>query len=1442
MKDGKMASLEFAILDDEFLVRQATKGDRGAMAALLERHAEIAVTFAYAEIGNRADALDVAQVALMRIAKDLISNWPDQPFKTCLYVRVHHAAIDLLRRNSSHRRHEQAAWTSYGPKEMVMPFDEAAHQETITALREELVLLPDELATVLTLHYLDGLTLAQVAAQTRLGLSACKMRLSRGRKLLGERLVRRGVALASVAIVSTMLNQLFGTAKVFAAGLDPAVFTQLAATALVHVPAVDVTGTTSNSTVFGACSRAQDGTTSSCFATLQNADVNRKGAENMSRAMLLGSTIFLMLASAQWLSFPAVAKSVAINASMQPALHAGITADNQGYSAAATSEGSESAQQQESQGPKCGEPVAGRGADLKGTAVNPGVVKDVTQGSLRLAQKDGSIIECPLKHTDVQVEISGFIASVKVTQTFSNPLPEKIEAVYVFPLPHESAVDGMTMVIGERRIVGLMTRRAEARQVYESALKQGRTAALLEQERPNIFTQSVGNIGPNQEVKVEITYVDVLKYDCGSYEFHFPMVVGPRYIPDTDAVPDASRITPPLLNPAQRNGHDIAVSVLLDAGVPIQNPASGNHRVAVTRQENQKARIVLESDDSIPNKDFVLRYGVTGPKPAMALLTHSDGSLGHFMLMVQPMENEQLQKSPPREIVFMIDVSGSMGGAPTEKCKEVMSHLLKLCNKEDTLQVITFASDTYKLFEKPLQVNETNSTRALNFTQGLQGGGGTEMLKGIRMAIDDPLDAQRVRVVIMLTDGYIGNEAQIIEAVGKGCNDQIRFWCVGIGSSPNRFLVDGVARQGGGMGKVLGLNDDSKALSEEMMERIHRAQLSKVKINWGGMNVCETFPVKIPELWSGHPIVIYGQYSINAENSRTRLAINGNVEGEPVSWPLDVDFAADATYHAAIEKVWARQKIEDLMQQTFYKGSPAIEEEVTSIALQYSLMTQYTSFVAVDEIEAKNVTRTAKMPRRMLVPVPIPDGTQYSGFFEEESDKTTVTAMSGIMQEIYYRHLPLSKSETEHTDPTSKETSDIIVPPGILAMAELGDHFETINSKNGSDDLPGGGGTEGENLDELIGVGGQPSSGTGGGWGGGTDTGIGVGSGHGSFGNRMEGGRKLLVKRYGGSKATESSVDLALSWLAQHQKPDGHFDSQKNNAMEPGSDTIATSFALLAWLGAGHTEKVGLYKEHVQRALAWLIQRQAADGSFPNESGVAKGTETIPVQAIATLALSEAAGMAQIIKTQSAAQSAIDCCIKNQIGTGEDKGGWRLKPNESADLCSTVWFVMALKSAKVAGFKVDTLAIEDVLKFLDTLEHKLEPDTGKGGEPAAIYWRSKTDEDPAQAHVLTAMGTLARQLLGTKAENLRASVEWFMAKGGLPAWDKADPTYWYFGTLCAFHQGGDVWMQWKAALKNTLVANQNKTGDDTGSWNMPWGAAGGSLYLETYYKNSQMGQ
>ncbi|HYF47777.1 MAG TPA: prenyltransferase/squalene oxidase repeat-containing protein [Planctomycetota bacterium] len=467
------------------------------------------------------------------------------------------------------------------------------------------------------------------------------------------------------------------------------------------------------------------------------------------------------------------------------------------------------------------------------------------------------------------------------------------------------------------------------------------------------------------------------------------------------------------------------------------------------------------------------------------------------------------------------------------------------------------------------------------------------------------------------------------------------------------------------------------------------------------------------------------------------------------------------------------------------------------------------------------------------------------------------------------KHVLESKHDTPPTDPTSPDASDIVVPPEILAKAEIGDHFETINpdrpdtqsafgnpdahmfhSEKGSDDAAGGGGNEGASLDDMIGVGGAASPGSGGGWGGGHGTGTGVdnGSGRGSFGQRNGGGRRLMVKRHGGSKGTENAVDAALRWLAYHQEPDGHWDSKKYGGLKV--DTANTGLALLAFLGAGHTEKVGEYKDNVKRAVAWLKSKQDAQGLVfdTTDEGGHRGIGY--PSAIATMALAEAAGMANVADTKAAAQKAINYCTEiHQQGEGSEKLGFRYAAKSAGDISVTGWFVMALKSAKVAGLAVNHASFDGAIKFIDKVEVK---NAGQGDYGPASRYQYTPGSEPN--HRRGAIGNLCRQFLGWKKEDLQSSVELFMKDGGVPSWgangESVDLYYWYYGTLCVFQQGGDLWKRWNESMKKALVENQCKNGDDAGSWDpkgafaSEWGRVGqtalGALCLEVYYRYLQL--
>ena len=591
--------------------------------------------------------------------------------------------------------------------------------------------------------------------------------------------------------------------------------------------------------------------------------------------------------------------------------------------------------------------------------------RPITQGALMIRDGSGQAkLECPLKRTDVKAEISGFLARTVVTQEFRNTAPDRIEAVYVFPLPHNAAVDRMTMQIGTRAVKGTIKRREEARAIYEAARNSGRAAALLDQERPNIFTQNVANILPGETVRIEISYVEQLPYEAGTYEFVFPMVVGPRYNPA--GVKDARAISPPVARPETRAGHDISVAVTLDAGMSVDWIASPSHEVAIDRPSPARATVRLRNSQTIPNKDFVLRYDVAGGRIQDTILTHRKGNNGFFSLILQPPEKVAVRDLTPKEIVFVLDTSGSMSGFPIEKAKEAMDLSLAGLNPSDTFNLITFAGDTHVLFPAPVPATPENLSRARQFLRARQGGGGTEMMKAIRAALASSGSQKHVRVVCFMTDGYVGNEAELIAEIRQHSN--ARVFSFGIGNSVNRYLLDKMAQAGRGEVEYVSLRDDGSAAAKRFHERVRSPLLTDIWVEWNGLPVADVLPSRIPDLFSAKPVTIAGRYNAPAKGN---IVVHGKLAGAPWQRTVAVDLPAAAPAHDSLATLWARTKVDVLT------GDPGTQEAITQLGLEYKLMTQFTSFVAVEE----TVITEGGKPRRVDVPVEIPDGVSYDGIY-----------------------------------------------------------------------------------------------------------------------------------------------------------------------------------------------------------------------------------------------------------------------------------------------------------------------------------------------------------------------------------------------------------------------------------------------------------------------------
>jgi Ca-activated chloride channel family protein len=592
--------------------------------------------------------------------------------------------------------------------------------------------------------------------------------------------------------------------------------------------------------------------------------------------------------------------------------------------------------------------------------------------------KEEKEVPLPLKHTAVKAWISAYIATVEVTQQFHNPYDGKVEAVYVFPLPENAAVNEFLMIIGERRIRGLIRERQEAEQIYQEAKRGGYVASLLTQERPNVFTQSVANIEPGKQIDIQIRYFHTLAYQDGWYEFVFPMVVGPRFNPPgsaggiaalsrTQSGRSGQKTDVRYLRPGERSGHDISLQVDVRAGVAIEEFECRSHVITSEKSWKDGMAVTLSPNDTIPNKDFVLRYRVAGDRIKSNLLTHRDERGGFFTLMIYPPRDLEKLPRQPVEMVFVLDSSGSMSGRPIEQAKAAIERGLRLLQPGDSFQLINFANRASQLGPRPVEATPENVRRGLRYLKGLESQGGTMMIEGIKAALDFPHDPERLRFVCFMTDGYIGNETEILREVHKKL-DASRVFSFGVGPAVNRYLLDGMAKLGRGAVAYLGPNDSAVDVMDQFFTRISHAALTDIQIDWGNMEVKEVFPRRIPDLFVGRPVILTGRHQGSGE-----IRITGKAGAQRVERRLAANWNDSEKSHSGLPSIWARMKISDLAAQSIQGRGGNLPAQVRQVALDYGLLSEYTAFLAVDSSRRTEGSTGTTVP----VAVPVPEGVKY---------------------------------------------------------------------------------------------------------------------------------------------------------------------------------------------------------------------------------------------------------------------------------------------------------------------------------------------------------------------------------------------------------------------------------------------------------------------------------
>jgi len=597
----------------------------------------------------------------------------------------------------------------------------------------------------------------------------------------------------------------------------------------------------------------------------------------------------------------------------------------------------------------------------------------------------------PLVHTDVALDVRGLVAAATVTQQYVNSSAEPIEAVYVFPLPHDAAVYDLEIRIGNRLIRSVIREREEAKRVYESAKSEGKRAALVEEERPNIFTASVANLMPGDHVDVRLRYVQPLLWEGGRVRLVFPMVVGPRYIPgtpavshngtgwapDTDAVPDASRITPIVQHPESRPAHDISLVVDLDSGLEAASIKSISHEITVRRLSDGRQRIELAHGAMLPNKDFVLEVQQpesTQPTAALFLSPASDSGETHFLLAAYP-PSVQLAKRMPVEMLYMIDVSGSMAGTSIQQAREALLQALDRLGSNDRFGILAFSSGYHEFASEPLTATAENVAAARRFVQHLEAGGGTEMLPALLHLMRKPEIPGYLRHIVLLTDGDLGNEEEIFAAL-RPCLGGARLYTVAIGSAPNFFLATKMAQFGRGTFTHIADISEIREQMGRLLESLENPVLTDVKLSFEGVEVAELYPERPPDLFLRQPLLIFGRIS---HGHKGKLRITAHSGSDPYETSIAFD-VSKAFFHPGITTLWARQRVEELMDHWRRSDEDARAEVRTTLvahAIRYRLVTRFTSLVAVEEIVANPSSQSSTVP----VPTQLPAGWQLDKVF-----------------------------------------------------------------------------------------------------------------------------------------------------------------------------------------------------------------------------------------------------------------------------------------------------------------------------------------------------------------------------------------------------------------------------------------------------------------------------
>lgn len=613
---------------------------------------------------------------------------------------------------------------------------------------------------------------------------------------------------------------------------------------------------------------------------------------------------------------------------------------------------------------------------------------DAKAGQLLFRNTQGQHRQAMHLNSRASIKVTGMVATIALEQDFKNTTTDWQEAVYVFPLQEQAAVSYMEMLIGERRIVGKIKEKQEAKRIYTQAKQQGKKAALVEQQRPNLFTQSVANIAPGETIKVTLHYQHAVSYDQGEFSLRFPMTLTPRYIPGspqrsqttvadleqdihyaaatssgwgwslpTDQVADADRITPFMQATKSAASHNMQLDVVLDAGLPLADINSPYHDIAIKKQQGQH-RINTRTATVAMDRDFALHWRpVAEQAPAAAIfqerLQRKNTPEDYAMLMLLPPYVESQAGQLPRQVTFIIDTSGSMQGTSIVQAKQSLQLALGRLQAHDQFNVIEFNSRFTQLFGNPQMATTANIQQAKHFVDRLQANGGTEMAPALQAALTTPVSQTFLKQIVFITDGSVGNETALFALIDQHLA-QSRLFTVGIGSAPNSYFMRKAAEFGRGTFTHIGNVNEVAGKMDQLFRKLESPVLSHLNVEWPENMQVDTWPKQLPDLYLGEPLVLHSRFD-QAVAKDVRVTITGQIAGK--TWQRSLQLQSkqqpqgqDADQQKGIAKLWARKKIGALLDEKVRgKDANMVRKQVLDLALHHQLVSPYTSLVAVEE-------------------------------------------------------------------------------------------------------------------------------------------------------------------------------------------------------------------------------------------------------------------------------------------------------------------------------------------------------------------------------------------------------------------------------------------------------------------------------------------------------------